>query len=119
MITLSPVSSSFTTRATIAIGSNQQQTSSMAKIETNPSTIVTLSAEAVQQSKEVSEGIRYGYSADGTYFGTPEEFFSMQKTHYQQLGYEVTDKWMAYFRNEIMHPNPEGGVITAPPRRGY
>ena len=25
---------------------------------------------------------------------------------------------MEYFKNEIMHPNPDGGVIAAPPLRG-
>lgn len=85
--------------------------------ESNPSSVVTLSAEAVRQSSSDAATIRYGYSADGTYFGTPAEFFASQKAHYQQLGYALTEQWMTYFTNAILHPNPEGGVIEAPPLR--
>lgn len=84
----------------------------------NPSVVVTLSAEAVQRSSLDSVAVRYGYSAGGTYFGSPDEFFALQKTHYQQLGYDVSDEWVAYFKNEITHPNPDGGVISAAPLRG-
>lgn len=87
-------------------------------LEPNPSSVVTLSAEAIQRSSAESSAIHYGYSADGTYFGSPAEFFTSQKAHYQQLGYEVSDEWMAYFKNEIMHPNPDGGAIAPPPIRG-
>lgn len=89
----------------------------LTSLEPNPSSVVTLSAEAIQRSSVESSAIHYGYSADGTYFGSPAEFFTSQKAHYQQLGYEVSDEWMAYFKNEIMHPNPEGGAIAAPPLR--
>lgn len=60
----------------------------------------------------------YGDLGNGVHFGTPDEFFAMQKSHYQELGYDVTDDWMAYFENKIKSlgtDNLYGGVIEAPP----
>lgn len=118
MIAVSPMSSQTAVSVLSSTKARPQSTFSPIPPESNPSSVVTLSAEATRQSSADNSTISYGYSADGTYFGTPAEFFASQQAHYQQLGYEVTEEWMAYFRNEIMHPNPDGGVIAAPSLRG-
>lgn len=118
MINALPMISQAAVSASTSTKTRPQGEPDSTPVVANASSVVTLSAEALQRSSAESSAIHYGYSADGTYFGSPAEFFSSQKAHYQQLGYEVSEQWMAYFKNEIMHPNPDGGVIAAPPLRG-
>lgn len=117
MITVLPTISQAAISSSSSSKTRPQGEPDLTPVEASPSSIVSLSVEAVQRSSAESAAIHYGYCADGTYFGSPAEFFSSQKAHYQQLGYEVSEQWMAYFKNEIMHPNPDGGVIAAPPIR--
>lgn len=117
MLTTSPIMFQPAIATQLPARIRQQDEHARASPESTPSSVVSLSAEAVRLSGSDTSAIRYGYCADGTYFGSPAEFFATQKAHYQQLGYEVTEEWMAYFAQAIMHPNPNGGVIEAPPSR--
>ncbi len=117
MITMSPVGSATVLAAPNKKGSTLQANTSV-EPRMSPSAVVTLSEESVQRSKEVTPGIRYGYNSQGLYFGTPDEFFASVKANYEQLGYEVTDEYMANFKNEFQNIGPNGGSI-APPLRRY
>lgn len=117
MIAVLPMISQVAVSTLSSTKAKPQGEHSITPSESNPSAVVTLSAEAIQRSSADAATIRYGYTSSGAYLGSPTEFFNSQKAHYQQLGYEVNEDWMAYFKNEIMHPNPDGGVIAAPPLR--
>ena len=95
----------------------QQDGRALPAPEPAPGVVVSIGAEAARLSAAAGAALHYGYSADATYFGSPAEFFASQKAHYQQLGYVVTEEWMASFTQAIMHPDAGGGVIAAPPLR--
>lgn len=118
MITVSPICTTATVAASNMTKGSTPQVNTPVEARRSPSAIVALSEEGMQRSKEATSGIRYGYNSQGLYFGTPDEFFASVRANYEQLGYEVTDEYMANFKHELLNMDPNGGSI-APPLRRY